>query len=218
MKRTLAVSPAWAVSMGLGLVLLMPPVAAQAWAPPPTLTGESLHSDSPTTTSVTCFPDQPPHMTGGGFTADGTATGPYPGTFHETASFTITYDPTTSEPVSRDFTASVTIESSIGTVTGTKHSNNFGSGCGPVDDPNANDLEINTGVTGGFAPTDTYNAQIVTPAGETYTDNGLFQLAFVSDQSTFDESFASSLTSPQPSATPPSHRPHHKHRRHHKRH
>src|SRR4051812_41554149 len=84
--------------------------AAAQSVPPPTLSGESFHDGAPTPTSVTCSIS--PFVTGGTFEARGTATGPYPGTFQETGSLAS----------SGEITASFTIDSSVGHVTGTKRS------------------------------------------------------------------------------------------------
>jgi hypothetical protein len=190
MRRVAAFVPMWLLAT-LAVTVLAPVANAQLVAPP-TLSGESFHEDVPTITSVTCFPDQPPFQIGGTFEARGTATGPYPGTFQETGEVSVTLD-ANGHVTDRNLTASFSIDSSVGRVTGTIHSTNFGSGCGPVNDPNANSLAFNTDPQG-FAATDTYDANIFTASGA-FADNGLFQVAFSPE--IFDESFRSALTSPQ---------------------
>jgi hypothetical protein len=182
-------------ALGISISISTPAFAAANAQPvaPPTLSGESFHEDVPTITSVTCFPDQPPNQIGGTFEARGTATGPYPGTFQETGEVSVTID-SNGHVTDRNLTASFSIDSSVGRVTGTIHSTNFGAGCGPTDDPKANILAFNTVPPQGFAATDTYDANIFTASGA-FADNGLFQVAF-SPQS-FDESFRSALASPQ---------------------
>jgi hypothetical protein len=64
-----------------------------------------------------------------------------------------------------DLAASFSISSPVGRVTGTKLSSNFGSSCGPSDDPNANNFAFNTGNLQGFAAADTYEARISTASG-----------------------------------------------------
>jgi hypothetical protein len=54
------------------------------------------------------------------FSTSGTATGPYPGTFHEAGTFTISTDNNAGVPAVTAFSATFTIISSAGNVTGTK--------------------------------------------------------------------------------------------------
>jgi hypothetical protein len=177
--------PAWLLT--IFAVAVCPSLAVAEAGPPPPLTGETFSTATPTITSVTCFPDQPPFVVGGTFEASGTATGPYPGTFDETVQASITLNV---PGFIYDLTASFTIDSSIGRVIGTKHSTNFGVGCGPIDDPNAT-WSFNTAPLGD--PADTYNALIRTPAGS-FADSGLFEAALAES---FDENFQSSLATSQ---------------------
>jgi hypothetical protein len=171
-----------------GVALALPSVSSGA-PPPPTLSGESFHQDNPTITSATCTETE----SGGTFEASGTATGPYSGTFHETGSYLVISDQS-GHVISYDLTMSFTIDSPVGRVTGTKHSTSFGSSCGPIG-PNGT-FAFNT-EPGFFAPTDTYDARILTASGS-FTDTGLFQaFLYPSDLGGFAERFQSSLAAPQ---------------------
>ena len=97
------------------------------------------------------------------FTATGTAFGPYPGTFTETGSFTLGANGTGADGHSQDvtgFSATFTISSAAGTVTGTKDAtgvtqnvdNNF---CGQFAGAGAN-----------------YTATIMPPGGGSFVDTG----------------------------------------------
>ena len=133
-----------------------------AQAPPPTLTGESFHQDAPTITSIDCGPLDIRFT----YRATGNATGPYPGTFTETGALT---------PGFRGLTASFTIDSPVGRVTGTK-TGNIGATCGGAiggascsgaaeceQAIAAGRLEVGYNTfPGGFASTDTYEATITT--------------------------------------------------------
>jgi hypothetical protein len=176
----------------IALILLSAAAAAEPVIPP-TLSGAAFHQDVPTVTSVTCSPDQPPRRVGGTFTARGTATGPYPGSFHETGEAFISIDEHGRATEYR-LTASFVIDSPVGRVVGTKRSTNFGLSCGPVDDPDADSLAFNTDPSG-FAATDTYEATIFTRSAA-FADSGLFQVAF-HDVFGFDERFRSALASPR---------------------
>lgn len=99
-------------------------VAGAQASVPPTLSGESFHQDNPTVTSVTCSPFQPPYQIGGMFEARGTATGPYPGTFRETGEASVT-DDQTGHATDYELTASFSIHSPVGRVTGTQHSKQY---------------------------------------------------------------------------------------------
>ena len=82
-KRLATVTFAWLIGAVL-TIGFVEPAAAEVVAPP-TMSGEAIHDPIPTLTSpVVCSPDQPPYQIAGTFEADGTATGPYPGTFRET--------------------------------------------------------------------------------------------------------------------------------------
>jgi hypothetical protein len=104
------------LACGVAALTLVVCSAAQARSPW-VLTGETL-SGAPTVTASSCdFPDLSLS-----YTVEGTATGPYPGTFVETGTVAYTAIP----PGPNDFTqlvASFTIESPRGLVTGTKRAN-----------------------------------------------------------------------------------------------
>jgi hypothetical protein len=97
--------------------------AAYAAPPPPTLTGETLSSEAPQLSNVSCDPNGRSSFT---FRADGTAAGPYPGTFTEVGNAVI-------GPQTHDFggpfpdaawvslNAAYTIDSPEGRVVGEKH-------------------------------------------------------------------------------------------------
>lgn len=163
----------------LAMVAVVPVAAAPPAAPsppPPTLTGETLTGGS-----------------GGGlvfcrntgsfsFTISGTATGPYPGTFTE--SVTGTVNPTFTLAT---FSATFTIHSATGDVTGTKTY----TGPSPrICYQDANDVAIL-----GTIPT-TYQATIHTANGN-YADHGTSATGFFRSSGTvnqFNETFASSQT------------------------
>jgi hypothetical protein len=164
------------------LFAILVPVAGAQSAMPPTLTGEAFHDGAPTITSVAC---EPPSL-GGTFAARGTATGPYPGTFHETGSVVGSPGPET-------FTASFTIDSSVGHVTGSKRSTFLGVAC-------ALDGTFFSFNSDESSPGNAYDATIVTASGA-FADNGSFGVSFQQGTTPtpgFDESFSSSLASPTP--------------------
>jgi hypothetical protein len=132
------------------------------------------------------------------FTVTGQASGPYPGTFTESGTFTI--GPATSVALV-SFDSTFTITSPQGTVTGTKSFTgplNFGA-CGllafpPPASPNAHSLQA----------TLSYTAQITTPTGSgsdsgtsvvTYQDTRVRGLMGFNGFS-FDENFTSTTTPP----------------------
>jgi hypothetical protein len=96
--------------------------AAQA-AVPASLTGETLIQPGPglpngvTPTTYDC---QPAGTSTVSFTASGAATGPYPGTFTETGTVTFGPQPINGFGAVTSFTATFSITSALGTVTGTK--------------------------------------------------------------------------------------------------
>jgi hypothetical protein len=102
------------------LVALFPLSSIQAQVAPPTLSGEHLVGVPQVTTN--CNPDATSTVT---FSASGTAAGPYPGTFTEVGSATIgpqTVSPGGGQSIGPllSFDAVFTIQSPVGTVTGTK--------------------------------------------------------------------------------------------------
>jgi len=135
------------------LVASLAPVHAAPLPPPPTLTGEVL--TEPSTISVRDC------LSGGSFTfsAAGPATGPYPGTFTESGSVTV--DGNTQVTA---FSATFTIQSPQGTVTGQKTLDttvpNTSAGC------------FNSTTNAGAIIPTTYTATIVTPTGSAYHDQG----------------------------------------------
>jgi hypothetical protein len=86
--------------------------AARAQPAPPTLSGEKLSAPNTLGGGANCNTAGP-----FSFTVSGTATGPYPGTFSETVSGDALYP---LEQISGDYTASFTITSPTGDVTGTE--------------------------------------------------------------------------------------------------
>ena len=180
----------------VGTALALPAASSAAPpSPPPTLTGESFHQDTPTITSITCTETE----IGVSFEASGTATGPYPGTFQETGS---------ALSIGDELTMSFTIDSPVGRVEGTKHSTTFGLGCGPLGVScsgvadcdraleNGAEATFNTDPSG-FIDTDLYGAVILTASGQ-FFDNGLFQaFLYPSDLGGFTERFESALAAPE---------------------
>jgi len=170
------------------LVLVGPgakPAKAQVQTPPPTLTGESLQADScrsvvdPTPACVSndelpgevtvtspVDPTECLSISGGdeiSYEASGPATGPYPGTFTESGTFTLD-----SERNITSFAATFTIDSPIGKVTGTKESTQGFSGSLSCLDLLGLRVLILSSPQGQVS----YEATIVTPTSGTYTDRG----------------------------------------------
>jgi hypothetical protein len=183
----------------VGVALALPAASSAAPPPPPpTLSGESFHQDIPTITSGDCTAES----LGFTYSATGTATGPYPGTFQETGS-ALSINDQSGHVISYDLTISFTIDSPLGRVTGTKHSTNFGTSCAvPVHCSGAAACDefgaaFNT-LPGGFFGTDTYEATIRTASGA-FADNGRFSAvlyhvdALTDPRDHFDESFISDL-------------------------
>jgi hypothetical protein len=171
------------------LVLVGPgakPAKTQVQTPPPTLTGESLQADScrsvvdPTPACVS-NDELPGEVTvtssidaiecnvsaSGGdeisYEASGQATGPYPGTFTESGTFTLD-----SERNITSFEATFTIDSPIGKVTGTKQSTQGFSGslsCLSL-------LGLHVLILSSPEGQVSYEATIVTPTSGTYIDRG----------------------------------------------
>ena len=166
------------VAVAMCAACVVPAVAAAA--PPATLTGETLVAGD--IFIVAC----PTPSEGGRFslTVSGTAAGPYTGTFLETGTGTV--DGATGSFSA--FSASFTIRSLAGTVTGTT-SGSGGSGC--------QDL---SGDTGGILSGISYQATISTPTGN-YTDRGTSDIGFITGPSvstSLVERFASALSQPTP--------------------
>ena len=192
MTRTLRlVAPA----LLLLVALLAAPAAGAAATPPPTLTGETLRSTSGNNSQNTLSCNAESGDRGGTFTfgATGTAPGPYSGPFTETGRGTIVQGDSGQRTLT-DFTASFTIDSPLGQVTGTK---TLIRGTGFCDEA--------TRLVGVFVET-TYRATITTPEGITYTDTGTttgvgMRIGGSDLQTTFmEEIFASSQTTTIPVA------------------
>jgi hypothetical protein len=158
---------------------------------PPTLSGESFHQDAPTITSIDCK-----QHNNFSYSATGRATGPYPGTFTERGTMTGT-----------EHSASFTINSSVGHVTGTK-AGSSGISCTQVSCFGVADCQraMEGGAGAAFGYTDgrevgVYQATITTANG-TFLDNGEFGIYFYrvlsSPLNGFDESFRSGLAAPVP--------------------
>ncbi len=165
----------------LALVAVMPAAAAPpaAPSPPSTLTGETLTAIGSGGGSVNCL------NTGSfSFSVSGTATGPYTGTFTETVMGTVNPALTLAT-----FSASFTIHSATGDVTGTKTLSgpSFLSICyQDSNDVFATEFPIQT----------TYQATIHTSQGN-YTDHGSADTVFSRSSGTvtyFNEFFFSSQT------------------------
>lgn len=160
------------------LVIAAPAAAAPPPAPPPTLTGETL--TSPVLFGIVNCTGNTGSFT---FSAAGTATGPYPGTFTETGSGSV--NPANSLAT---FTATFTIHSTAGDVTGTKSLNGTAPAVCFQDAGNISAL--------GAIPT-TYQATVHTTHGD-YTDHGastvqqFFESASTVDR--FNETYASAQT------------------------
>lgn len=109
--------PAWPVALasGLLLVLALPATAEAAPLPPPSLTGETLIGTGQI--DGECSTEQAAEFT---FGATGTAVGPYEGTFTETGSYTLAPAEPDGAGALQAFTASFSIESPVGRITGSK--------------------------------------------------------------------------------------------------
>ena len=141
------------------------------------LTGENLSAVG-VATGIVCESAGPYS-----YTVSGTAYGPYPGTFTETGSGTVT----NSGGHVLTLSASFTIHSGGFLITGTKNGG-IGSGC-----------QDSLGNTGGVIDGLSYQATIHTPTGD-YADRGTSRAVLFTNASTtvLEESFTSSLTAPAP--------------------
>lgn len=208
-RRTLAMLAATG-----GVAMLAAPTLSTADATPPTLSGEQLLDPAP---SVSAMCD-----VGGtstiSFTAQGTATGPYPGTFTEVGTATIGPQQLDQNGTPAGFLLSVdavfTIHSPTGDVTGTK------TLVLPITDPGTQVAIGQCGDVGGDPTvhlanvnahsTVHYDAEISAPGGD-FADRGTDPLVFLNKMTTdagrvldqqFIETFASDLTAPQPLTSP----------------
>jgi hypothetical protein len=128
-RRGLARGTRQLIGVCLAMAALALPVGtASAQVPPPTLTGETLlgglfvppATSTVVVTSASCDPAGTSTFT---YQASGPATGPYVGTYSETGTVTMGPQNTLGTPPNgqvTSWTASFTITSAIGTVTGTK--------------------------------------------------------------------------------------------------
>ena len=143
------------------------------------MTGESLAAFFPfaPTTESDCQPDGTGTFT---FRAEGIANGPYPGTFVETGRGTVVEGPT-GDNILSDFAAEFTIDSTVGTITGTKTwvpGTTFASGGADCF------TDANNDSGAGWA------SQLVYHTGGAVVDSGFSQV-FVQGQGIFSESFTS---------------------------
>jgi hypothetical protein len=165
----------WSVAalVALSLMVLAGPSVGQARAQttpqPTTLDGEILADPSPSV-SATCNPDGTSTIT---FEASGLAVGPFAGTFEETGEATVGPQSAPPDPPGGDiagtltsFTATFTIDSPAGQVTGSKEllaEVELGGTC--QDEPRSiRVIDAPEGVR--------YTAEIQTPTGETFVDRG----------------------------------------------
>lgn len=168
------------VAGGLGLSALGVP-AASAQTSPPTLAGEQFQASGSSMGPILCE--------GSGsfsYTVAGTATGPYPGTFTESGSGTANSGSLIDAGSLGSFTATFTISSATGQVTGTQTLISTNSGCYVGPD------------TFGADASTSYQATIHTSGGN-YTDQGTTDTNAVG----FDgmTSLSESFTSSQSQAT-----------------
>jgi hypothetical protein len=181
-----------------------PSLTGETFAGPPGTTNYQIKSDG--NNPFACNPSGDTTFT---LIVTGPATGPFPGTFDETA--TVTIGPQTAGLVGTvtQFDATFTITSPAGTVSGTKHLETVTSpaagqcaGFNPV--PCTPGLTI---ATESFALDATYDASITTSGG-TSTDHGISHVSFQGQQQcsvqagslnigTFGESFSSTASPPR---------------------
>jgi len=204
MSRTLARSLVAAMlpvmtllGFGASSTMAAPPTPAP---PPPTMTGETFTANA-SPSDLFDFPCAVGSYTVT-FDVSGTAAGPYTGTFEETGTLSYTITPpyaTANHGTVTDFSATFTVTSDTGTVTGSK-----------ALDPTAAPGTVTCGhhsSTAGFivsaVPT-TYTATIGTPDGN-YQDEGTSTVDLSWSRggrtgqitsSSFNESFLSALTEP----------------------
>ena len=180
-----AVLVALVLAVAAMLLALVGPMANPAKTQvvsPPTLDGENLEAltTEPLDPNEVYFPDEPGDVivtsslidcsatTQEGaisYEASGPATGPYPGTFTESGTFTLD-----SEGNITSFAATFTIDSTIGEVTGTKSAEDVSGSVICVDLLGADVVQV-------VAPQGqtSYEAQIVTPSG-IFIDRGQTQV------------------------------------------
>jgi len=167
------------LSLGAGMILSvgapLPAAAAPSTTAPPTLTGESLNAGTDEGSSC----GYPGSFT---FSMAGAATGPYAGTFTETGNGAAEAGPSYALSA---LTATFTIQSPQGTVTGTKALSQTVFTC--YANPNQYLVEGNM----------TYQATIHTPTGN-YLDHGtgVTEVGVNPRGNVLIETFTSSLTQP----------------------
>lgn len=187
----------WFVALSVAvLAALLTAGGAIAQTPPPTLTGEFLYTDGLSGSGTQHCDTENMHLT---FSVSGIAVGPYPGTFTESGSATLTPYPTGTGAFSAtSFEASFTIQSGSTTITGEKHLL-----------PTIRNLIVCTeddppfGETTSLAVQTTYEATITTETG-TYRDEGTTYVDYGSYEANgedlvgFAETFTSALLTPIP--------------------
>lgn len=195
-RHHLARGSAAALLLSSGVISFSVVTAVPASASPPSLTSEFLASGATSenggalVTSATCSPTSPSTIA---FTATGTATGPYAGTFSESGVITVStafagqYVNGVPFNVVSSLEAYFTIESPTGTVTGSKRL--ASSGVIGLCQTYSEQLLGNTGrtVTGFFREVSpdstgwgaTYDALVVAADGTTYRDTGRAGLLLV---------------------------------------
>jgi hypothetical protein len=182
-SRRLVVSLITVAVLSLGAVL--PAAAAPAPTPaPPTLTGEQFFTALGHGIPILCGNNGP-----FSFSISGIATGPYPGPFTEAGSGTVGPASLGVSPIIT-FTATFTIHSPTGDVTGTKTLSGSGGAC--YHDAGNFELlpEVNMA----------YQATIHTPNGN-YTDHGTSTLFDVFESSGTADSIFERFTSSQTRTT-----------------
>jgi hypothetical protein len=156
--------------LGLGLTVAfvlavgLSPAAASAAS---TLTGENLTGASSSGNSV--------FFCGGTYSVTGTATGPYPGTFTETGTFSLVVT-----------NATFTITSGTTTITGSKTRGGGGGATGTCNPPSQSSFGLS------------YTATIHTPNGNFHDEGTSAQQVAITSAgaATLTETFASSLAQP----------------------
>jgi hypothetical protein len=204
------------VALAAGLLMLAGPLAQMAEtqsAAPPTLTGETLLAfegsspqESPTPISVTETCNNPDGTATIDYVVTGGATGPYPGTFEESGTFTLSAPTSPGGPgelivrTVESFSAEFEIDSAVGLVRGTKSARNLplDQGAGLCGDAGVAPSGVIFFATG--AAVATYEATIETSSG-TFADRGTTDVfvadreATTSGQTSFFEQFQESFVS-----------------------
>jgi hypothetical protein len=156
------------LTLGLAAPALAAPPSSSPPPPPPSLAGESFLGTEPGTAATSCTVNTDKSGSAG-FTATGTAAGPYPGTFTESGTYS--FGPSVTYGTVTAFHSTFTITSATGAVSGTKDlaavvpdsSLGYCANGAPTPGPFSIAYLISTPVT--------YQATITTPAGP-YSDSG----------------------------------------------